>query len=53
MLSWLLSGAEVSASPRNASGNQEPINFKHFETAYKTLTEKIQPMVYELGFLKN
>lgn len=23
-----------------------------FEDAYKALTEKLQPMVYELGFLK-
>jgi hypothetical protein len=27
-------------------------DFKAFESAYKTLTEKLQPMVYELGFLK-
>jgi hypothetical protein len=26
--------------------------FKTFEEAYKALTEKLQPMVYELGFLK-
>ena len=37
---------------RNASGDFAPINFKPFEEAYKTLTEKLQPMVYELGFLK-
>ena len=37
---------------RNASGDFPPVSFKHFETAYKALTEKLQPMVYELGFLK-
>ncbi len=38
---------------RNASGDFPLVNFKPFETAYKALTEKLQPMVYELGFLKN
>jgi hypothetical protein len=38
---------------RNASGDFAPVSFKPFEEAYKTLTEKLQPMVYELGFLKN
>jgi hypothetical protein len=37
---------------RNASGDFVPVNFKPFEEAYKTLTEKLQPMVYNLGFLK-
>ncbi len=37
---------------RNASGDFAPVNFKPFEEAYKALTEKLQPMVYELGFLK-
>ena len=37
---------------RNASSDFPPVSFKHFEDAYKTLTEKLQPMVYELGFLK-
>ncbi len=37
---------------RNASGDFAPVSFKPFEEAYKTLTEKLQPMVYELGFLK-
>jgi hypothetical protein len=37
---------------RNASGDFAPVNFKPFEQAYKTLTEKLQPMVFELGFLK-
>jgi len=37
---------------RNASGDVAPVSFKNFETAYKTLSEKLEPMVYELGFLK-
>ncbi len=37
---------------RNSSGDFPPVSFKDFETAYKNLTEKLQPMVYELGFLK-
>lgn len=38
---------------RNASGDNLPVSFKPFQEAYKTLTEKLQPMVYSLGFLKN
>ena len=38
---------------RNASGDFIPVNLKPFEEAYKALTEKLQPMVYELGFLKS
>jgi hypothetical protein len=37
---------------RNASGDFAPVSFTPFETAYKTLTEKLQPIVYELGFLR-
>ena len=37
---------------RNASGDFALVSFTPFETAYKTLTEKLQPMVYELGFLR-
>jgi len=37
---------------RNASGDFPEVSFKAFEAAYKALTEKLQPMVYELGFLK-
>lgn len=37
---------------RNASGDFPPVSFKAFEEAYKSLTEKLQPMVYELGFLR-
>lgn len=37
---------------RNSSGDFTPVSFKPFEEAYKTLSEKLQPMVYELGFLR-
>ena len=37
---------------RNASGDFVPVSFKSFEDQYKALTEKLQPQVYELGFLK-
>jgi hypothetical protein len=37
---------------RNTAGDFTPVSFKPFEEAYKTLTEKLQPMVYQLGFLK-
>jgi hypothetical protein len=37
---------------RNNSGDYVPTNFKPFEEAYKILTEKLRPMVFELGFLK-
>lgn len=38
---------------RNSSGDFPVVSFKTFEEAYKILTEKLQPKVYELGFLKN
>jgi hypothetical protein len=37
---------------RNASGDTLTVSFKPFQDAYKVLTEKLQPMVYDLGFLK-
>jgi len=37
---------------RNASGDFSPVSFAAFEKAYKELTEKLRPMVYELGFLR-
>ncbi len=37
---------------RNKSGDFAPVSFTAFKTAYDALTEKLQPMVYELGFLK-
>jgi hypothetical protein len=37
---------------RNSNSDFAPVSFKPFEEAYKALTEKLQPMVYELVFLK-
>jgi len=37
---------------RNAGGDYAPVSFKPFEEAYKALSEKLQPQVYELGFLR-
>ncbi|MBK1642124.1 hypothetical protein CKO12_09595 [Chromatium okenii] len=37
---------------RNDSGDELPVSFAAFELAYKTLTDKLQPLVYELGFLR-
>ncbi|MBX9869584.1 MAG: hypothetical protein K2X63_07295 [Burkholderiaceae bacterium] len=37
---------------RNASGDTVPVNFTPFETAYQALTEKLQPQVFSLGFLR-
>jgi len=37
---------------RNSSGDFAPVNFEPFKETYKTLTEKLRPQVYELGFLK-
>ena len=37
---------------RNQSGDYAPVNFLPFEEAYMALTEKLRPLVYELGFLK-
>jgi hypothetical protein len=36
---------------RNESGDTVPVDFTPFESAYKTLSEKLQPQVFELGFL--
>ena len=37
---------------RNASGDTAPVNQGPFEMAYQTLTEKLQPQVFSLGFLR-
>jgi hypothetical protein len=37
---------------RNSSGDTRPIDMKPFETAYQTLTDKLQPQVFSLGFLR-
>ena len=38
---------------RNETSDYPPVSFANFEEAYKALTEKLRPMVYELGFLRN
>jgi hypothetical protein len=37
---------------RNESGDFPPVSFSSFEKVYKELSEKLEPQVYELGFLK-
>jgi hypothetical protein len=37
---------------RNDRDDFKPVDFGQFETVYKTLTEKLQPQVFELGFLR-
>jgi len=37
---------------RNSSGDTAPVDFAPFETAYQTLTDKLQPQVFSLGFLR-
>ena len=37
---------------RNENGDFLPVSFALFEESYKALTEKLQPQVYSLGFLK-
>lgn len=37
---------------RSASGDTAPVNFVPFEQAYQTLSEKLRPQVYSLGFLR-
>ncbi len=37
---------------RNESGDYPTVRFDNFEQAYKNLSDKLRPMVYELGFLK-
>jgi hypothetical protein len=38
---------------RDKSGDYMPTNFKPFKEAYQALSEKLQPQVYSLGFLKS
>ncbi|MDD3935934.1 hypothetical protein [Rhodoferax sp.] len=37
---------------RNASGNSLPVDFSPFETAYQSLSDKLRPQVFTLGFLR-
>ncbi|MCQ2280962.1 MAG: hypothetical protein MJZ49_09245 [Bacteroidales bacterium] len=42
----------MALKAQNDTGISIPINFSNFEIAYKALTEKLRPKVYEYGFLK-
>lgn len=37
---------------RNETSDVPPVSFAEFEAAYKALSDKLRPMVFELGFLK-
>ena len=37
---------------RNKSGDTAPVNFTPFEAAYQSLTDKLRPQVFSLGFLR-
>ena len=37
---------------RNSSGDFLPVSYKPFEETYKGLAENLQPVVYELWFLR-
>jgi hypothetical protein len=37
---------------RNSSGDTVPVDFTPFETAYRGLSDKLRPQVFELGFLR-
>lgn len=42
----------MALKAQNDTGNAIPVNFEPFESAYKTLSEKLRPQVYTYGFLK-
>lgn len=42
----------MALKAQNESSAARPTNFAAFEAAYKALTEKLRPKVYEYGFLK-
>ena len=37
---------------RNLDGFTQPVSFDAFKAAYETLTQKLRPQVYELGFMR-
>ncbi|MCK6414704.1 MAG: hypothetical protein L6Q63_03970 [Giesbergeria sp.] len=37
---------------RSEGGDTAPVNFAPFEQAYQALTDKLRPMVFQLGFLR-
>jgi hypothetical protein len=36
---------------RNGTGDSMPVDFSAFDTAYRNLSDKLKPLVYEYGFL--
>ncbi|MBR6453786.1 MAG: hypothetical protein IKS97_04300 [Fibrobacter sp.] len=42
----------MALKAQNETGNTIPVNFEPFEIAYKALSEKLRPQVYQYGFLK-
>jgi len=38
---------------RNSSGDFAPVSFDEFKKCYEKLSDKLQPQVFELGFLRN
>lgn len=51
-IKWGKSASDVTPEARNASGDFAPVSFDQFKAAYLTLTDKLRPLVYTLGFLK-
>ena len=43
----------MAIQSRNSSGDFPIISFKAFEIAYKNLTKKLLPQIYEIRFLKS
>lgn len=44
---------QIRNALKSFDGSINEISFADFNAAYKTLTEKLQPQVYELGFLRD
>jgi hypothetical protein len=38
---------------RNEAGDAAPVDFTAFENAYAALSEKLRPLVFEYGFLRD
>ena len=44
---------QIRNALKSFDGSNNEVSFAEFNEAYKTLTEKLQPQVYEFGFLRN
>jgi di/tripeptidase len=44
---------QIRNALKSFEGSNNEISFVDFNAAYKTLTEKLQPQVYEFGFLRD